>query len=261
MKANEAIYSNAGHIETGLVEIDSLLGGGIALGKITEFSGSYGVGKSTLALQIIGEAQKKHECLYAENEFQFTPEYAELLGVDTKELDLVQVRIAEEALDAIEEWATTHKNGLIILDSIGGLLPKEESEKSSEGRSIGLQARLIASFCRRMIGILAENKNALVVINHQFTDVGTGRLKSSGGEKLAYHKAFWVTLKPTFGKQSSRATDGSKRNKYIEAELRKEKGMTTTEGKKVSLTLELNRGFVNADEVTVLKRGRPAKTA
>lgn len=259
MKATDSIYGKAGNIDTGLIALNELLGGGIALGKITEFSGSYGVGKSTLALQVIGNAQKKHDCLYADTEFTFTQEYAELLGVDCKELDLLQFRLAEDSLNAIEEWATAHTNSLIVLDSVGGLLPREESEKGAEGRSIGLQARLLASFCRRIIGILAENKNALVVINHQFTDVSSGRLKSSGGEKLAYHKSFWITLKASFGKQSSRATNGSKRNKYIEAELRKEKGMTTTEGKKVDLILEMNRGFVNPDEVTLLKRGRPTK--
>lgn len=257
MKAIESKYSEQGNIPTGLTALDELLGGGIALGKITEFSGSYSVGKSTLALQIIAAAQKKHDCLYADTEFSFTIPYAEKMGIDCKKLDIVQERIAEDMLNQVEEWATNHKDALIVLDSVGGILPREEAEKGSEGRSIGLQARLIGSFCRKIVGILAENSIALVIVNHQFTDIGTGKLKSSGGAKLEYAKSNWVTLRPMFGKTVSRATDGSKKVKPIEAELRKEKGMDTIEGKKCELILVAKQGFQN--EAPVNKRGRPAK--
>jgi len=259
MKANQK-PDVIGFIPTGLTALDELLGGGIAKGKITEISSPFSTGKSTLALQIVANAQKKHDCLYAENEFTYSNEFAKSLGVDVDKLDFIQERLGEDALDAVEEWITNHKDALIILDSVGGILPREDAEKEAGSKSIGTQARLISSFCRRIIGLLSENENALIFLNHQFTDIGTGRLKSSGGEKLAYHKAYWITLRSQFGKQSSRTTDGSKRNKYIEAELKKEKGMNTTEGKKAELILEYGRGFVNPDAVTIVKRGRPAKS-
>lgn len=258
MKAYQSKYSEQGYIPTGIIALDKLLGGGIALGKITEYAGAYSTGKSTLALQIIAAAQKKHDCLLVDTEYSFTIPYGEKLGIDCKHLDIIQMRLAEDMLNAVEEWATNHKKSLIVLDSVGGILPREEAEKSSESRSIGVQARLIASFCRKIIGILAENENALVITNHTFVSIDTGKLQSSGGAKLAYHRSYWITLRPVFGKTVSRATDGSKKIKYIEAELRKEKGMDTVEGKKCELILIAKGGFVNEKPET--KRGRPAKS-
>ncbi|GFP40855.1 DNA recombination/repair protein RecA, partial [Candidatus Hakubella thermalkaliphila] len=158
MKASSSQYSNQGHISTGLSSLDNLLGGGIALGKITEFAGSYSTGKSTLVLQMIASSQKhKHDTLYVDTEYSFTIPYAEKMGIDCSKMDIIQERLAEDMLDSVEEWATNHKRSLIVLDSVGGILPREEAEKSSESRSIGLQARIISSFCRKIIGILAEN--------------------------------------------------------------------------------------------------------
>ena len=167
-------------------------------------------------MKIIASAQKqKHETLYADTEYTFTIPYAEKMGIDCKKMDMVQERLGEDMLNAVELWATEHTNSLLVIDSIGGILPREEAEKGSEGRSIGLQARLISSFCRKIVGILAENCNALLIVNHTFVDIGSGKLKSSGGEKLSYARSFWITLRPTFGKTVSRATDGSKRVKSI----------------------------------------------
>lgn len=257
MKASQ-VNTEQEYIKTGFVALDDLLGGGISTGCITEFYGNASVGKSTLALQIIAAAQKEgRDTLFCDTEYQFTKEYAASLGVDCDKLDFTQFRIGEETFDAMEEWATNHKGGLMVLDSMGGILPKEEAEKSAEGRTIGLQSRLMASFCRKIIGLLAENKNALLIVNHQVTNLNTGAIGSSGGAKLGFHKRYSVWLKPLFGKQSSRATDGSKRNKFIEAEIKKEKGTNTTEGKKAQLIIELGRGFVNPEEVTPVRRGRP----
>lgn len=261
MKAKESKYDTQEHVSTGIKELDSLLGGGIALGCITEFFGSQSVGKSTLALQIIAQAQKAgHPCLFSDTEFNFSSLFASHLGVNCEELDLTQFRLGEDTFDAIEEWVKTHKNGIAVLDSMGGILAKEEAEKTSEGRTVGLQSRLMASFCRKIIGLLAENQCALIVVNHEVTNINTGAIGSSGGAKLTYHKRYSVRMRNAFGKQASRATDGSKRKKFIELELKKEKGTETREGKKVEVIYEKGRGFVNPEEATVLKRGRPKQS-
>lgn len=260
MKAIE-LERNIEYITTGLNNFDSLMGGGIQLGCITEIYGTPSVGKSTLALQIIAAAQKKkHPCLFADSEYSFTPQYAALLGVNNDSLDLTRMRLAEDTFDAIISWVEKHKRGLVVLDSMGGVLPREESEKGAEGKSIGLQSRLMAAFCRKIIGLLDENKCSLLVVNHEVTNIATGAIGSSGGAKLAFHKRYSVRLRPLFGKQASRATDGSKRTKPIEAELKKEKNIDTREGKKIELIFEAGRGFVNAEEVTQVKRGRPKAT-
>lgn len=260
MKAIDAPFATKEYVTTGLTAFDELLGGGIELGCITEIFGTPSVGKSTLALQVIAQAQKENRpCLFADTEYQFSPKFAASLDIDCKSLDLTQFRIGEDTFDAIETWITEHEGGLVILDSMGGILPKEEAEKTAEGRTIGLQARLMAAFCRKIIGLLAEHRCALVVVNHEILNINTGSISSSGGAKLGYHKRYSIRLRPMYGKQSSRATDGSKRNKYIEIELKKEKGENTSEGKKIELVYEKGRGFVN--EPTEIKRGRPAKSS
>jgi len=248
------------YIKTGLHALDDLLGGGVSLSCITEIYGLQSVGKSTLALQIVAAAQKAgHPCLFSDTEYQFTSDYAASLGVINSELDLTRMRLAEDTFDAIQTWTENHKRGLIVLDSMGGVLPREESEKGAEGKSIGLQSRLMAAFCRKIIGLLDENKCSLLVVNHEVTNIATGAIGSSGGAKLSYHKRYSIRLRPLFGKQGSRASDGTKRIKPIEAELKKEKNIDTREGKKIELTFEAGRGFVNPDEVTQVKRGRPVK--
>lgn len=246
MKASEAKVWGEEKIVTGITSVDELLGGGVTLGCLTELFGTPAVGKSTLALQVIAAAQKeKRPCLFADTEFSFTPAFAESLGVDCKELDLTQFRLGEETFDAVIEWVSERKDGLVVLDSIGQILPREEAEKPAEGRTIGLQARLMGAFCRKVVGLLAENNVALIIVNHEVTNLDTGAVGSSGGAKLAFAKRFSIRLRPKFGAAPSRATDGSKRLKIIEAELRKEKGADTHEGKKVELFYEKGCGFVN----------------
>lgn len=261
MKASDTEFANLGTIPTSIAALDELLGGGIHVGHITELFGKESVGKSTLALQIIAAAQQQGiPCLLADSEYQFTPDYAATLGIDCDKLELVQFRIGEETFDEIERWASEKKNGLIVLDSMGGILPKEEAEKSAESKSIGLQSRLMASHCRKIIGLLMENRNAYIIVNHQVTNLTTGSIGSSGGAKLEHHKTFSIWLKASFGKNISRGTDGTKNMRPIEAELKKEKGMKTFQGKKAQIMLAAKKGFIaDLTALPVKKRGRPAK--
>lgn len=260
MKAVESDLDRFEVIATGFPSLDAALGvGGIPTKKITEISGRYSMGKSTLALQIVARAQNLgKKCLYADSELSYSNIYASTLGIDIKALDLLQMtEFGEELLDGIEEWAREHKNGVIVLDSIGGLLPREEAEKSANSRSIGLQARLIGAFTRRINPVITVNNHALIILNHEFVDIGTGRLKTSGGEKLSYAKSIWFTLKRTFGKSPKRTGDGLKTVLFIEAEIRKNK-VAATEGMKCELEMVPGLGFATSP-VPFKKRGRPSK--
>lgn len=198
-KASESPYRDLTIIPTGFSKLDSLLGtGGIPTRKICEISGKFSVGKSTLALTIISNAQKMGmDCLYADTEFAFEEKYAASLGVNIEKLELCQSEYAEQTLEEIETWAKDHENCLIVLDSIGGLLARDEAEKETGERVIGGQAKLVATFTRKIVPIIAVNNNALLVLNHVFTDVMTGNLMTSGGWKLAYHKSLEIRLSKT----------------------------------------------------------------
>ncbi len=241
MRASENPYREITWIPTGLASLDRILGGGIPSRRITEISGWEGVGKSTLALQIIGNAQKQGvTCCWSDSEVSFVNEYAESLGVDCEALDFHVSRVAEDNLDFIEEWADSHKNALIVLDSIGQLLPRAEAEKGAEGKVIGGQAKLIATFCRKMTPILAMNNNALIVLNHQFTDIiGQGKLMTSGGRKLGYSKSIWLMLRTA----NKRVMKGDQQiGLIVVAEIRKNK-LAPTYKQSIELTLLFGSGF------------------
>lgn len=240
MKASESLYSKIDWLPTGFRELDRILGGGIPSRRITEISGPTHVGKSTLVQHIVANAQKAGmACLWADTEFQYTLPYSASFGIDNDSLELIQTRLAEDVLDQIEEWADKNKDGLIVLDSIGGLLTRAEAEKSADGKVIGGQAKIIATFCRKIVPILAINNIALVVLNHQFTDLMSGRLKTSGGAKLEYAKSIWLSLR----KANKRVMQGDQQvGDIVEAEVRKNKLDSTTK-QKCELTLLYGTGF------------------
>lgn len=239
-KASVSPYKKINWIPTGFQKLDSVLGGGIPQRKITEISGVFSVGKSTLAMQIVARAQGiGMPCLLADTEYSFSEDYATSLGVDVNTLDILTERFAESILDSIEEWAEKNKNALMVIDSIGGLLPRQEAEKSAEGKVIGGQAKLIATFCRKIVPILAINNNALIVCNHQFVDLMSGKLKTSGGAKLEYAKSIWLMLRAA----NKRIMKGEQQiGLIIEAEIRKNK-LAPTQKQKAELTMIFGEGF------------------
>lgn len=209
---------NIEFIETGLF-IDRAING-IPKGRITEIFGDAGTGKSTLCEQIIASAQAQGlRCLFADVEWSYDAPYATKMGVDNKKLGLIREESAEQILDAVEQ--EVGKWDLIVLDSIGALTPRAELEKASGEKTIGAQAGLIARFCRKVVPKLAMTGTALIVINHSFTDIMSGKIMTSGGKKLDYHKSVSVRLKP---KMNSVLKSGdTKVGKVIIAEVKKDK--------------------------------------
>lgn len=222
--------------------IDSLSGiGGFPRARITEVFGDEAVGKSTICLQAIANAQASGlKCLLADVEYSYTTLYGEGLGVDNTSLGLVRSRFAEDILDTVEEAVESGEWDLIVLDSIGGLLPRQEAEKMSGEKTIGGQASLVARFCRKVVPLLSLRKCALVVINHSFVDIMSGKIMTSGGRKLSYHKKLSIRLKvnPTKILKSG----DEKVGKVIIGEVRKN-ALAATEGRTEEAQLLFGKGF------------------
>lgn len=247
LKASDSPFNDLDPIKTGTF-LDKITGiGGIPRKRITEIFGDAGVGKSSVCLQVIANAQGSGlRCLWADIEFSFDAIYAANLSVQNKDLGLLQERFAEDALDEIEKAIDSGKYDLVILDSIGGLLPRAEAEKGAGEKVIGGQASLVARFCRKTVPLLALRNVALVVINHSFTDLMSGKLKTSGGAKLDYHKSLSIRLKvnPTVAiKQGDR-----KVGKVIVAEVRKNK-LAATEGMTVDAKIMFGQGFSASEDL------------
>lgn len=237
VKASESEHAVFDVIPTSITEIDLVTGiGGIPTKKITEIWGAWSIGKSTVAMYLVASAQSQDRpVLWADVERSWTNEYAKVLGVDPETLDLAHEDCAEDYLDDIEKWAHEKKNGLIILDSVGQLTPREEMEKGAEGRVIGAQARLMAAFVRRMKIHINVNNHALVVLNHEYNPINFGgpamafpQSKPSGGTKLEYAKDLSIHLKEVYPKVDDKVQrivrkDGTKGGAFIRATIYKSK--------------------------------------
>lgn len=234
-----------GVISTGLPQLDRITGiGGIPFKRITEISGTWSVGKTSLALSMVAQGQREgRECIWVDAEWSWDSMYAEALGVDIKKLGLIQTRHAEDALDQLLEYVEEGKNTLIVIDAVGALHPKDEAEKYSGERTIGAQSSLVARFCRKIVPMLSLNNNALVVLNHEYTPImatgGRPQLKTSGGAKLEYHKSLWIRLSKNG--MALKVGDEFVGFKVI-AEIRKNK-MASTQKQECELEMFYGKGF------------------
>jgi len=197
IKASESPFATIEAISTGLPQLDRITGvGGIPRRRITEISGPESAGKTTLALSIVREAQQEGiTCLWADVEWSFDLRYATHLGVNTNALMMIQEDNAEDSLDDVESFAAKEKNAVIVIDAVGALKSQAEGEKRMEGKTIGIQANLVSRFLRKIVPIVALNNHALILLNHEFKDImNHGKIMTSGGAKLAYHKSLWLKL-------------------------------------------------------------------
>ncbi|KAL0263773.1 UNVERIFIED_CONTAM: hypothetical protein PYX00_011071 [Menopon gallinae] len=131
-------------ISTGSLAIDLALGiGGLPKGRIVEIFGNESSGKTTLALQVIAEAQKKGEvCVFIDAENAFDRSYAEKLGIKIPDLYINQPDSGEQALDIADMFVRSGSIGVIVVDSVAALVPKTELEGDMGAPHVGLQARI-----------------------------------------------------------------------------------------------------------------------
>lgn len=239
--ANQSPFNDLEPIKTGTL-IDKLSGiGGIPRKRITEIFGDASVGKSTLCLQAVANAQALGiRAVWADVEWAYDARYAESLGVDNSTLGLIQKEAAEDVFNDIQQAVLNGECDLVIIDSIGGLIPRDVIAKSIGEKTIGGQAGLVAVFCRKIVPLLALHNVALVVINHSFTDIMTAAIKTSGGKKLEYHKSLSIRLKQKFGVTLEQG--GRKIGKVIVGQVMKNK-LAPTEGLEVDSRILFGEGF------------------
>lgn len=243
IKASTSESNDIGAISTGLPQLDRIIGiGGIPKRRITEILGNYGVGKTTLCLFIVREAQKQGiECVWADVEWSWDNDYADRFGVDTDALGLIQAPYAEQTLDLLEEHARENKNCLYIVDSVGALHSRVEAEKNAGEKTIGSQASALAVFCRKLTPVCSMNNHALVFINHEYKEVGAQRpvWLPSGGQKLAYHKSLSLRLTKAW----EGATKVSKEaGMVVEVEVKKNK-LASTVAQKCEIQMIYGKGW------------------
>ena len=174
MKLGDVAKVDVDVIPTGSLSLDMALGvGGIPRGRIIEIFGPESSGKTTLALHIIAEAQKKGGITaFIDAEHALDPEYAKRLGVKTEDLLISQPDTGEQALEIIESLVRSGKVDVIVVDSVAALTPKAEIEGDMGQQHVGLQARLMSHALRKLTAIVSKSNTIVVFLNQIRMKIG-----------------------------------------------------------------------------------------
>lgn len=183
-------------ISTGSLSLDMALGiGGLPRGRITEIYGPESSGKTTVALHVIAEAQRKGGlALFIDAEHALDVEYARALGVDVDKLYIAQPTSGEEALEIMDTIIRSGAVDIVVLDSVAALVPKAEIEGEMGDSFVGIQARMMSQALRKLGGSINKSKTIAIFINQLREKIGVmyGNPETTpGGRALK----FWASIR------------------------------------------------------------------
>ena len=161
-------------IPTGSIAVDLALGiGGLPRGRIVEVYGPEASGKTSLALHVIAEAQKKGgQCAFVDAEHALDPAWAEVIGVNLDDLLLSQPDTGEQALEITETLIRSGALDVIVVDSVAALVPRAELEGEMGDAVMGMQARLMSQALRKLTGAISKSKTILIFTNQIRQKIG-----------------------------------------------------------------------------------------
>jgi recombination protein RecA len=187
-------------IPTGSVALDLALGvGGLPKGRITEVYGPEASGKTTLALSVIAEAQKKGgQAAFIDAEHGLDPARAEIIGVDLDNLLMSQPDTGEQALEITETLIRSGALDVIVIDSVAALVPRAELEGEMGDAVMGMQARLMSQALRKLTGAISKSKTVLIFTNQLRLKIGVmfGNPETTpGGLALKFYSSVRIDLR------------------------------------------------------------------
>ncbi len=200
MKLKEVRAVDIDVISTGAISLDLALGvGGVPRGRVIEIFGPESSGKTTLALHILAEAQKKGgNTAFVDAEHALDPDYAKRIGVNVDELLISQPDSGEQALQIVETLIRSGKVDAIVIDSVAALTPKAEIAGEMGEFQIGLQARLMSQALRKLSGIVAKTKTSVIFLNQTRMKIGVlwGNPETTpGGLALKFYASVRIDLR------------------------------------------------------------------
>jgi recombination protein RecA len=187
-------------IPTGAISIDFALGiGGVPRGRVIEIFGPESSGKTTLALQVIAEAQKLGgTAAFVDAEHALDAAYAQKLGVDINELLVSQPDNGEQALEIVEVLIRSNGVDVVVVDSVAALVPKAEIEGEMGDAQMGLQARLMSQALRKLTGAVSKSKCCLIFINQLREKIGVmfgNPETTTGGRALKFYASVRMDIR------------------------------------------------------------------
>ncbi|QEK38808.1 recombinase RecA [Candidatus Cytomitobacter primus] len=204
MKLDEQKNLDLEVISTGSLGLDLALGvGGFPIGRVIEIYGPESSGKTTLALQVIAEAQKiGGTCLFVDTEHAIDPEYARKLGVDLSgdKFILSQPDTGEQALEIVDTFVRSQSVKVIIVDSVAALVPKAELEGDMGDSHMGLHARLMSQALRKLTGVISRSGCMVIFINQIRQKIGIvfgNPETTTGGNALKFYASIRLDIRKT----------------------------------------------------------------
>ena len=187
-------------ISTGSISIDYALGvGGLPRGRVIEIFGPESSGKTTLALQVIAEAQKTGGmAAFVDAEHALDAQYAQKLGVDLENLLVSQPDNGEQALEIVEVLIRSNSVDVVVVDSVAALVPKAEIEGEMGEAQMGLQARLMSQALRKLTGVVSKSKTTLIFINQLREKIGVmfgNPETTTGGRALKFYSSVRIDIR------------------------------------------------------------------
>lgn len=187
-------------VSTGSLGLDIALGiGGLPRGRITEVYGPESSGKTTLALQVIAEAQKAGgTCAIIDAEHALDPTYAKKLGVDLDNLLISQPDAGEQALEIADTLVRSNAVDVLVIDSVAALVPRAELEGEMGDTHVGLQARLMSQALRKITGSISKSRCVVIFINQIRMKIGVmfgSPETTTGGNALKFYASVRLDIR------------------------------------------------------------------
>ena len=194
MRLGDRPDMNVDAIPTGSLALDAALGiGGVPKGRIVEIYGPESSGKTTLALHILAEAQKRGgEVAFVDAEHALDPVYAAALGVDTDNMLVSQPDTGEQALEITDALVRSGAVDAVVVDSVAALTPRQEIEGDMGETFVGLQARLMSQALRKLAGTIAKTNCVVIFINQLRMKIGVmygNPETTTGGNALKFYSS------------------------------------------------------------------------
>src|SRR5271169_2985787 len=187
-------------ISTGSISLDAALGvGGLPRGRVIEIFGPESSGKTTIALQVIAEAQKKGGiAAFIDVEHALDPAYARKLGVDVDNLLVSQPDYGEQALEITNHLTASGQIDVLVVDSVAALVPKAELDGEMGDSHMGVQARLMSQALRKLTGVVSKSNTCLVFINQIREKIGVmfgNPETTTGGRALKFYSSIRADIR------------------------------------------------------------------
>jgi len=187
-------------IPTGAISFDAALGvGGVPRGRVIEIFGPESSGKTTIALHVVAEAQKRGGmAAFVDAEHALDAAYAKRLGVDVDNLLVSQPDYGEQALEIVEALVRSNAVDVLVVDSVAALVPKAELDGDMGDSLPGLQARLMSQALRKLTAVVSKSKTSLIFINQIREKIGVmfgNPETTTGGRALKFYSSVRIDIR------------------------------------------------------------------